>query len=94
MDIKKLEKLGFKDLKNDIQNIKYKNKKVDEYKYYGRDERPDFSLTLSKIKLSEATSKNYKFLGLCCDNYGNKGFLFNDNRKNIIGRITDNIKRF
>lgn len=94
MDIKKLEKLGFEVLKDNIENVKYKNKKVDEYQYYGRDKRPDFTVALSQIKLSEATSKNYIFLGLCCDKYGNKGFLFNDLRANPIEIIKQKIKDF
>ena len=83
----KLEKLGFTNISDKLEEIKYKNKRLDEYEYFGRDKRPDYCITLSKIKTSEAKPQNYTFLGLCCDSYGNKGFLFNDNRKNITRKI-------
>lgn len=86
MDRIKLKKLGFKNL-DTIENMIYDNKKLTEYNYYSRHIRPDYCITLSKIKISEATKENYAFLGLCIDSYGNKGFLFNDKRKNIPEKI-------
>lgn len=77
MNKEKLKKLGFTNLDTGIENIFYKDKNVFDYEYFGQNKRPANSITLSKIKKAE--KEKYIFLGLCCDSYGNKGFLFQDN---------------
>jgi hypothetical protein len=47
---------------------------LNDYPYFGRDERPDGYKTTSQLKVSDLG--RFEFAGHCIDSYGNNGYLF------------------